>query len=49
MSHLDTLHTIARLVPVGSRVLDLGCGNGHLLAHLQQTRACTGAGLLQVR
>lgn len=36
---------IAQLVPTGSRVLDLGCGNGELLAHLQQTRACTGYGV----
>ena len=36
---------IAALVPPGSRVLDLGCGNGALLAHLQQTRQCTGYGV----
>ena len=36
---------IARLVPVGSRVLDLGCGNGALLAHLRDTRQCTGYGI----
>ena len=36
---------IADLVPPGSRVLDLGCGNGALLAHLQQTRQCTGYGV----
>ncbi len=36
---------IAELVPAGSRVLDLGCGNGALLAHLQQTRQCTGYGV----
>ena len=33
---------IAALVPPGSRVLDLGCGNGALLAHLQQARHCSG-------
>ena len=26
---------VAALVPTGARVLDLGCGNGALLAHLQ--------------
>ena len=36
----DTLiqHAIARLVPEGSRVLDLGCGDGSLLDHLQRER-----------
>ena len=37
--------TIAQLVPHGSRVLDLGCGNGALLAYLQQHKACTGYGV----
>ena len=36
---------IAQLVPVGSRVRDLGCGNGALLAHLRDTRQCTGYGI----
>jgi methionine biosynthesis protein MetW len=36
---------IAALVPMGSRVLDLGCGNGALLAHLQQVRGCSGYGV----
>ena len=36
---------IADLVPLGSRVLDLGCGNGALLAHLQQARGCSGYGV----
>ncbi len=42
-------HTLAspmeRLVPKASRVLDLGCGDGRLLAHLQNTRECTGYGI----
>ena len=45
MSDETTMHTIAERVPVGSRVLDLGCGDGALLAHLQQTRGCTGYGI----
>jgi methionine biosynthesis protein MetW len=40
-----TLHSIARLVPPGSRVLDLGCGDGALLDHLQRERGCTGYGI----
>ena len=36
---------IAALVPHGARVLDLGCGDGAVLAHLQLTRACTGYGI----
>jgi len=45
MSELAILNSIARLVPHGSRVLDLGCGDGSLLALLQSTRACTGYGV----
>jgi methionine biosynthesis protein MetW len=33
------------LVPTGARVLDLGCGHGALLAHLQQHRQCSGYGV----
>jgi len=36
---------LAALVPHGARVLDLGCGNGAMLAHLQATRGCTGYGV----
>ena len=36
---------LAELVPEGARVLDLGCGDGALLAHLQATRGCTGYGV----
>ena len=37
--------SIARLVPQGSRVLDLGCGNGALLDHLIRERGCSGYGV----
>ncbi len=36
---------IARLVPPGSRVLDLGCGDGAMLDHLVRERGCTGYGV----
>jgi methionine biosynthesis protein MetW len=39
------MEVIAALVPPGSRVLDLGCGQGELLAHLQAHRGCTGYGI----
>jgi len=45
MTDAVTMDTLARLVPEGSRVLDLGCGDGAMLAHLQQTRGCTGYGI----
>ena len=41
---LDQL-SIARLVPVGSRVLDLGCGTGELLDYLIRERGCSGYGV----
>jgi methionine biosynthesis protein MetW len=41
----DMLLAIAALVPAGSRVLDLGCGDGSLLAYLQENKACTGYGV----
>jgi methionine biosynthesis protein MetW len=45
MSDRKDMELIAELVPEGSRVLDLGCGNGELLAHLQGKRRCTGYGI----
>jgi methionine biosynthesis protein MetW len=45
MSERSVMESIARLVPAGSRVLDLGCGDGALMAHLQATRGCTGYGV----
>jgi methionine biosynthesis protein MetW len=45
MSQRRDLEVIAELVPPRSRVLDLGCGNGELLAHLAQHRGCSGYGI----
>ena len=45
MSDQLTQEAIAQLVPHGARVLDLGCGDGELLARLQTTRGCTGYGI----
>ncbi len=45
MSDRSDLQVIASLVPEGSRVLDLGCGDGELLAHLMQQRGCSGYGI----
>ncbi len=45
MSERKDLELIAELVPPGSRVLDLGCGNGELLAWLQQHKGCSGYGI----
>ena len=45
MSDRKDLEIIAELVPPGSRVLDLGCGNGDLLVHLREHRGCSGYGI----
>lgn len=45
MSDHATMQAIARLVPEGSRVLDLGCGDGALLDMLQRSRSCSGYGI----
>ena len=45
MSDRKDMELIAELVPKGSRVLDLGCGNGEFLAHLRDRRGCTGYGI----
>jgi methionine biosynthesis protein MetW len=45
VSERRDLEVIAELVPPGSRVLDLGCGDGELLAQLSAKRGCTGYGI----
>ena len=45
MSEQSTLEALARLVPEGSRVLDLGCGDGSMLDYLQRSRGCSGYGI----
>lgn len=45
MSERKDLEIIASLVPEGSRVLDLGCGSGELLAWLKQHKGCRGYGV----
>jgi len=45
MSDPLIMRAIARLVPQGARVLDLGCGDGALLAYLQEHNGCTGYGV----
>jgi len=40
-----TIKLLAELVPEGSRVLDLGCGDGTMLAYLRQMRGCSGYGI----
>jgi methionine biosynthesis protein MetW len=45
LSDLATMDVIASLVPQGARVLDLGCGDGAMLAHLQTRRGCSGYGV----
>ena len=45
MSDRLTMASIAALVPHGSRVLDLGCGDGAMLDFLQRERGCSGYGI----
>lgn len=39
------LRLITELVPAGSRVLDLGCGDGSLMTHLRDGRGCSVRGV----
>ncbi|WP_048441317.1 methionine biosynthesis protein MetW [Caenimonas sp. SL110] len=45
MSERQAMESIAALVPRGSRVLDLGCGDGAMLDYLQRERGCSGYGI----
>ena len=45
MSDTQLLNTVAALVPPGSHVLNLGCGDGQLLQQLARERGCTGYGI----
>jgi methionine biosynthesis protein MetW len=45
MTDNPTLLAIAKLVPQGSRVLDLGCGDGAMLDYLIHHRDCKGYGI----
>lgn len=45
MNEKNNMKLLADLVPVGSRVLDLGCGNGEMLAYLCNERNCSGYGV----
>ena len=45
MSERRDRELIGQLVPPGSRVLDLGCGGGEMLAWLQEQRGCSGYGI----
>lgn len=45
MSLRGDLGAIADLVPIGVRVLDIGCGNGALLAALRTDKAIDGRGI----
>ena len=45
MSDPQLLKAIAERVPLGSHVLDLGCGDGELLQQLAREQACTGYGI----
>ena len=45
MTEKATMQALAQLVPEGSRVLDLGCGDGSMLDYLQRERGCSGYGI----
>ena len=39
------IEILGELIPLGSRVLDLGCGDGAILEYLQKNRQCFGYGI----
>ena len=45
MTTPSAMQVIAELVPRGARVLDLGCGDGQMLALLRDQRGCSGYGV----
>jgi methionine biosynthesis protein MetW len=45
MSDAQIMRSLARLVPEGARVLDLGCGDGAMLELLARERGCHGYGV----
>ena len=45
MNEANNMKLLLDLVPFGSRVLDLGCGNGEMLAYLCERRGCSGYGV----
>lgn len=45
MGRQNNFELLAGLIPPGSRVLDLGCGNGEMLAYLRDEHGCTGYGV----
>ena len=39
------LHLIGDMIAPGSRVLDIGCGDGALIEHLYRTKGCDARGI----